>query len=64
MLGKNIKKYRVLKGLTQEKLAQRADVTYSSLSKIEAGYNDNPGIKTVQKIAVVLDVTIDDLVGG
>ena len=61
MLGENIKKYRLLKGLTQEKLAQKADVTYSSLSKIEVGYNDNPRIKTVQKIATALGVTVNDL---
>lgn len=61
VLGENIKKYRLLKELTQEKLAQRANVTHSSMSKIEAGFNDNPRIKTVQRIAVALGVTIDDL---
>ena len=34
---------------------------YSELSKIEAGYIPNPGIMTVQKIALALKVTVDDL---
>jgi len=61
VLGENIKKYRLKNGLTQEKLAQRSNVTHSSMSKIEAGFNDNPRIKTVQRIAVALDVTVNDL---
>ena len=61
VLGENIKKYRLKNGLTQEKLAQRANVTHSSMSKIEAGFNDNPRIKTVQRIAVALGVTVNDL---
>ena len=61
ILGKNIKKYRLLRELTQEKLAQRAKVTHSSMSKLEAGFNDNPRIKTVQRIAAALEVTVNDL---
>ena len=61
MLAENIKKYRKTRGLSQEDLARKADITYSALSKIEAGYVQNPRILTVQKIAVALDVTIDEL---
>ena len=64
MIGKNIKRFRMKKNLTQEQLAQNAEVTYSSLSKIEAGYNDNPRVKTLRKIAIALGVTIDDLMKG
>ena len=61
MLSENIKKYRKKKNLSQDNLAREAGVTYSTLSKIEAGYNQNPGVQTVQKIAIALGVTIDDL---
>ncbi len=62
MLAENIKRYRKEMDLSQDNLARKADVTYSTLSKIEAGYNQNPRVKTVQKIAIALGVTIDDLV--
>lgn len=61
MLAENIKRYRGLLGWSQEKLAQKAGVTYSALSKIEAGYHTDPRVRTVQKIAIALKVTIDDL---
>ena len=61
MLAENIKRYRKERDLSQDNLARKADVTYSTLSKIEAGYNQNPRVKTVQKIAIALGVTIDDL---
>ena len=61
MLSKNIKRYRVKKGLSQEQLAQTAGATYSALSKIEAGYHTDPRVSTLQKIAKALEVTIDDL---
>jgi len=61
MIGKNIRKYRIKKGLSQDKLAKLADVTYTTLVKIESGVNNNPTIKTLKKIANALDVKIDDL---
>ncbi len=62
MLGKNIKSLRKKHKLSQEKLAQKAGITYSTLIKIETGANDNPTIKTLAKIAKVFDVKLDDLV--
>ena len=61
MLAENIKHYRALKGLSQGQLSQKAKVTYSALSKIEAGYSQDPRVKTLRKIAIALEVTIDDL---
>jgi len=62
MISKNIKKYRKIKGVSQDKLAKFADVTYNTLIKIESGVNKNPTLKTLQKLAKALDVGIDDLV--
>ena len=64
MLAENIKRYRAKKGFSQEQLAQTAGVTYSALSKIEAGYHTDPRVRTLQKIARALGVTIDDLMSG
>ena len=61
VLAKNIKQLRKERGFSQEDLAREAGITYSALSKIEAGYSQDPRMKTVQKIAAALGVTIDDL---
>ncbi len=62
MLSDNIKKIRKKKGLSQDKLAKLADVTHTTLVKIESGANDNPTIKTLKKIANALEITLDELV--
>ena len=61
MLSENIKAIRQKKGLSQDKLAKLADVTHTTLVKIESGANDNPTIKTLKKISDALEVTLDDL---
>ncbi len=61
MLSENIKRLRKQKGLSQDKLAKLADITLTTLVKIESGANDNPTIKTLKKIADALEVTVNDL---
>lgn len=61
MLSTNIQSLRKKKGLSQDKLAKLADVTLTTLVKIESGVNDNPTIKTLRKIAGILNVKVDDL---
>lgn len=61
MLSENIKKIRKKKGLSQDKLAKLADVTHTTLVKIESGANNNPTIKTLKKIADALGIKIDNL---
>ena len=60
---KNIKKLRNKHKLSQEKLAQKAGITYTTLAKIESGVNDNPTMKTLVKLANALNVSIDKLIG-
>lgn len=62
VIGKNIKKYRLKMGLSQDKLAKLANVTYTTLVKIESGVNKNPTIKTLKKIADALGITVNDLI--
>ena len=61
MVAENIKRYRRERGLSQEDLARAAGVTYSALTKIEAGYVQDPRVKTLLKIAIALEVTVDAL---
>lgn len=63
MLAQNIRKLRLKKGLSQEKLARIADISTATLVKIEAGVAREPTITTVSKIANALEISIDELVG-
>ena len=60
-IGKNIKKLRQVKGLSQDRLSKSADVSYNSIIKLETGGITNPTIETLQKIAKALEVSVDDL---
>jgi len=62
MISENIKRIRKKKGFSQDKLSKLADVTLTTLTKIEIGINTNPTINTIQKIAKALGVTIDELI--
>lgn len=63
MLAQNIRKLRLKKGLSQERLARLADISNATLIKIEAGVAKEPTITTVSKIANALEISIDELVG-
>lgn len=63
MLAQNIRKLRLKKGLSQEKLSRLADIANATLVKIESGVAKEPTITTVTKIASALNVSIDELVG-
>ena len=60
-IGKNIKKLRHSMELSQDKLSKIANVSYNSIIKLETGGITNPTIETLQKIAVALKVSVDDL---
>ncbi|MCX6753955.1 MAG: helix-turn-helix transcriptional regulator [Candidatus Nomurabacteria bacterium] len=60
-ISKNIKKLRQAKGLSLDRLSKIADVSYTSIIKLETSGITNPTIYTLQKIAKALDVSVDDL---
>ena len=62
MIGKNIKKIRLQKGLSQEKLARSADLSLNTLTKIESGFTKYPTVQTIHKISKALGVSLDKLV--
>ncbi len=63
MLAENIKKFRKKKEISQDRLTKMADITLTTLVKLESGANDNPTINTLVKIADALEVSLDELVG-
>ena len=62
LIGKKIKEIRKSKGITQEKLAVRSNVAYTTFTKIENGTIKNPSFKTIVAIAKELDVNFNELI--
>ncbi len=60
-IGENIKKLRTKQGLSQDDLARKAELKYSTLAKIEGDFVTKPGVQMVAKIAKALGVSVEDL---
>jgi transcriptional regulator with XRE-family HTH domain len=60
-IGKNIKKLRIKQGLSQDDLARKAEIKYSTLAKIEGDFVKKPGVQMIAKIAKALSVPMEDL---
>ena len=58
-----IKKTRKEKGYTLSELARRANVSKAHLSQIESGKIKDPSVFTTLRLASILGVDIEDLVG-
>lgn len=61
-LGQKIKKLRTKLGLSQDDFARKADVAYTTLTKIETGVIKKPSVFAVSKIAKTLGVDIEELI--
>ena len=61
-IGENIKKYRNKKELSQEELAVKSGVKYTTLTKMESNVIKKPSVIMMAKIAKVLGVNIEDLI--
>ena len=60
-IGENIKKLRIKQGLSQDDLARKTELKYSTLAKIEGDFVKKPGVQLMAKIAKALGVAIEDL---
>ncbi len=60
-IGDKIKQLRNKQGLTQDELARKADLPYTTLTKIETNVITKPSIQTVMKIARGLGIGVDNL---
>ncbi len=62
-LGRNVRRHREAKAISQETLAELADLDRTYVSDIERG-NRNPGIKNVARLAKALGITTAELCEG
>jgi len=60
VIGKNIKKYRIKKGLKQRELAEALYLSDSFIAKLESITHQTISIDTLEEIAEVLDCDIRD----
>ena len=60
-IGDKIKQLRNKQGSTQDELARKSDLPYTTLTKIETNVITKPSIQTVMKIAKGLGISLDDL---
>jgi transcriptional regulator with XRE-family HTH domain len=63
MFGKRLKQLRKKSGWSQQKLAEKASLSYNVITKIEQGAAKNPNIQTMIKLADAFQISLDDLVG-
>jgi len=62
-LGLNLRQRREKKGLTQEKLAERAELDPTYISGIERGVR-NPSILSISRVAKALGTSVSELCEG
>ena len=60
-LSKRLKELRKKYKITQDKLSKKADIPFSTLAKIEAGYTSNPSMETLIRIADAFSIGVDEL---
>ena len=63
MFGKRLKELRKKAGWSQQKLAEKAGLSYNVITKVEQGAAKNPNIKTMIKLADAFEISLDELVG-
>ncbi len=59
-IGLNIKKYREVKDLTQEQLADKIGKSVNHLGKIEVAFSQ-PSLRLLADIAAALEIPLKDL---
>ena len=62
MIGDNVKKFRKKRGFTQDNLARKADIPYTTLTKLESNVVKKPSVQTIAKVAKALNVSIEELI--
>lgn len=62
-LGRRLQDMRRKAHLTQQELCHQANLSFSTLAKIERGAIKSPSIFTIQSIAAALGVSLDELIG-
>ncbi|MFA5276514.1 MAG: helix-turn-helix transcriptional regulator [Candidatus Omnitrophota bacterium] len=63
MISRRLKELRKKSNWSQQKLADKAGVSYNTITKIEQGAATMPTIQTMIKIADAFGISLDELVG-
>ena len=63
MIGENLRKHRLEKGITLTELAQRSNISKSYLNSLERNIKNNPSINLVKRLANELDTDIYQIIG-
>jgi transcriptional regulator with XRE-family HTH domain len=63
-LAQRVREFRYSKGWGPDELASRAEISRTALYQIESGKTELPRAGTLRRIAVALDVPMEDLLGG
>lgn len=61
-LGIRIRTLRQKEKLSQDELARKSDIAYTTLTKIETGVIKSPSVYIVAKLAKALNVSLDNLI--
>jgi len=61
-LGKKIKALRLKLELSQDEFARKADIPYTTLTKVETGVIKKPSVFVMAKLAKTLGVSIEDII--
>lgn len=56
-----LKKYRIKRGYTLEKLAEECDISWRNLQRIENGKYSNARFETIQKLVATLNIEDKDI---
>ena len=62
-IGKNIKKWRSEKGITQDQLAEKLHVTRQAVSNWETG-KTQPDLETLSALAECFEISVEELIYG
>ena len=60
-LGQRVKELRVSKGMTQQRLAEKAEVSHSLISALESGRRRYVSTEDIERLAKALDVPSSEL---
>jgi transcriptional regulator with XRE-family HTH domain len=60
--GRTVADLRTRRGLTQEALAARTQLSRGYLAQLEIGYHANPTLTTLRRLARALEVPVTELV--
>src|SRR5579883_2584921 len=63
-LAQRVREFRYSKGWGPDELASRAEISRTALYQIESGKTELPRAGTLRRIAVALEVTMEELLGS